>query len=60
MKKHNVVPIRPVKSYRQLWEEAGKPKGNGLEMMKDAEERGDLAKSLGYVRDDSKGDRSDT
>lgn len=45
----NVVPIRQVKTYRQMWEEAGKPDSGGLKMMADAEESGDLAKQLGYV-----------
>lgn len=57
-RRSNVVPIRQVKTYRQMWEEAGRPDTGGLKMMADAEDSGDLAKQLGYVADDADPDRS--
>src|SRR6185437_12375614 len=54
-KHSNVSPIRPIKSYRKMWEEAGKPAKGGLKMMADAEESGQLANQLGYTAAEGEG-----
>ena len=48
-KHSNVSPIRKIKSYKQLWKEAGSPESGGLKMMADAEGSGELANQLGYT-----------
>jgi hypothetical protein len=48
-KHSNVSPIRKIKSYKQLHQEAGSPSSGGLKMMADAEASGDLANQLGYT-----------
>lgn len=50
-KRSNVSPIRRVKSYRELWEEAGRPKDGGLAMLAKAEQSGALAHQLGYTEE---------